>query len=170
MNALQGVVSSSPCARCAAHQKTCCQQAEILVTCGDEERIAAATGRTDVFEHRIPTDASYTAFDPEDPAWSFLTVEPDGTRRMLVRQENADCVFLTATGCSLHEDVRPLVCRLYPWQYTERGLSGEESEYCPREFLEAFSGMRALLGISADQAEAWRAALYRELREGRASS
>ena len=44
---------------------------------------------------------------------------------------NGDCTFLGAAGCVLPEEVRPLVCRLYPFEYTHRGILGE-----PRQRLD----------------------------------
>ncbi|MEZ5979089.1 MAG: YkgJ family cysteine cluster protein [Planctomycetota bacterium] len=155
-----------PCARCARVQRTCCQRAEILVTDGDVGRIAHHTGRRDFAEFRAPLDPAYVAFDEDDPNWSRLTVRADGTRHMLVRRVDGDCTFLGAAGCTLPTEVRPLVCRLYPFVYTELGITGIEGEYCPTSLL-APDGrdMAAVLGIPVEDARRWHGALYAELRE-----
>lgn len=178
MNA--AAASLHPCARCAAVQRTCCQRAEILVTSGDEARIAAfvasggALARAGEFgggefvERRAPADPEYVRPDPDDPNWIRYTVAADGTRRMLRRAANGDCTFLGPTGCVLPETVRPLVCRLYPYSYSERGLDGVDSEYCPTALLAPDGrSMAAVLDIPAAQAEAWRSQLYEELANGR---
>lgn len=161
---------SHPCARCAAVQKTCCQRAEILVTAGDRERIAAVVGHADFFERRVPLDPAYREVDPSDPDWTALTVAPDGSRVMLKRRADGDCTFLGAAGCTLAEETRPLVCRLYPFAYDERGLRGEDADYCPKAMLlprpdgTRASGMVEVLDMSHARAEVWRSTLYRELR------
>ena len=99
-----------PCARCARIQKTCCQQAEILVTEGDLARIARHTARSDFWERRAPTDPSYTEPDNDDPNWLRWSMQAGGTRRVLRRLPEGDCTFLGPAGCTLPGDVRPLVC------------------------------------------------------------
>jgi Fe-S-cluster containining protein len=158
-----------PCARCARMQRTCCQRAEILVTSADVQRIAAHTGvsarESGAFvEHRAPADPSYLEDDPEDPRWKLLTVAADGSRRMLKRKPDGDCTFLGPQGCVLPTDVRPLVCRLYPWSYDQRGLLGEDADYCPTAALQPPEGrMALLLDLPAVVAEGWRSQLYAEL-------
>lgn len=156
--------SMHPCARCARMQRTCCQRAEILVTTADVARIAAHSGARSFIEQRAPADPAYLEDDPEDPRWKRLTVSPDGTRRMLKRRADGDCTFLGEQGCVLPLDVRPLVCRLYPWSYDQKGLLEEEADYCPTAALKPPQGrMTVLLDIPAAQAEGWRVALYDEL-------
>ncbi len=115
-------------------------------------------------EFRSPSDPAYIEFDPADPDWVRLTVRPDGTRRMLSRPDDA-CTFLGPHGCVLPTDVRPLVCRIYPFVYTARGLAGESPEYCPTSVL-APQGepMTRVLDMTAAEAEQWRHQLYAELR------
>ena len=166
---MSDAVMAHPCARCATMQRTCCQRAEILVTEGDVERIARHTGQSDFFERRAPADPSYLDADEDDPNWLRYSVRSDGTRRVLHRQENGDCGFLAANGCTLPLETRPLVCRLYPFAYNESGLVGTDSEYCPTAVL-APEGqpMTAVLGITDDQAQSWQRQLYEELRHGTA--
>lgn len=153
-----------PCARCARVQKTCCQRTEILVTAGDVARIAAHTGRADFWERRRVRDSAYLDDDPDDPHWRPATVAADGTRAMLVKRANGDCSFLGEQGCVLPEETRPLVCRLYPFEYTHAGILGEDPEYCPRPLVDpAGVGMARVLGMRAEDAERWRSQLYREL-------
>jgi Fe-S-cluster containining protein len=153
-----------PCARCARVQKTCCQRTEILVTEGDRLRITVHTGRADFWERRPVLDASYVEDDPDDPEWRRATVEPDGRRAMLVKQENGDCTFLGSAGCILPEETRPLVCRLYPFDYTHAGIVGEDPAYCPTVLVDPTRrGMVDVLGMRRADAERWRAQLYKEL-------
>ncbi|MCB9882795.1 MAG: YkgJ family cysteine cluster protein [Planctomycetes bacterium] len=167
MNETSVAADLSVCARCATMQRTCCQRAEILVTEGDIERIAAHTGRNDFWERRVPLDPAYLEPDDDDPNWQRYTTASDGTRRLLERRVDGDCTFLGARGCELELDVRPLVCRIYPYSYTEQGLDGLDDEYCPRAALSPDDRpMSELLEIPESVAETWRARLYEELRHG----
>jgi Fe-S-cluster containining protein len=148
-------------------QRTCCQRAEVLVTAGDVERIRAASGSEDFFEYRRAEDESYLEFDSKDPDWLTLTVEADGTRRMLRRTHEGDCVFLGTGGCRLTLEVRPLVCRLYPLNYVESGFVGAAEEYCPVSVLSPDGrSMAEVLEVDPAEARRWHAALYQELRRG----
>ena len=160
-----------PCAQCASLQKTCCQRAEILVTDGDIHRIAAHTtaAAADFVEFRAPADPAYLEPD-DDTNWLRYTVEPDGTRRVLRRREGGDCTFLGEAGCVLPLEVRPLVCRLYPYSYTERGIDGYDDDYCPTALLAPpGSGLTMLtvLGMRIDDGRRWHTMLYAELRAQR---
>ncbi len=157
----------APCARCAQLQRTCCQTAEILVTEPDVARIAAHVGRTDFYERRRPSDPAYFDADEDDPNWLALTLRPDGTRRLLKRQPSGDCTFLGRAGCDLPLEVRPLVCRLYPYAYNETGLAGSDESYCPTSVLSPEGRpMAEVLDIDALDAERWRVSLYQELARG----
>jgi len=157
----------APCARCAAAQRTCCQRAEIVLTEDDVRRIGAATGRDDFWEHRAPADPAYLEADDADPNWLGYTVDEAGRRRALVREPAGDCTFLGEAGCVLDLETRPLVCRIYPYAYTESGLTGVDDDYCPRALLAPRGeSMADVLEISPTAAETWRATLYAELRRG----
>lgn len=161
--------SLHPCARCATMQRTCCQRAEILVTDGDRRRIAAHVGREDFWERRRPDDAEYLEHDEDDPNWRRLTVADDNTRCVLHRSADG-CTFLGPAGCVLPLETRPLVCRLYPFDFSERGLAGIADHYCPTDRL-APPGvtMLTVLGMNPVDGERWRATLYRELHDAATS-
>jgi Fe-S-cluster containining protein len=154
-------------------QKTCCQRAEILVTDGDLARIARHTNQTDFWERRAPKDPEYLDDDADDPDWKRLTVHPDGTRRVLKRHPSGDCTFLGKAGCVLPEEVRPIVCRLYPWSYTHEGLQSEDADYCPIEKLDPAGkhggSMLRILKMNPADAQRWHTMLYHELKTGQES-
>jgi Fe-S-cluster containining protein len=156
-------------------QRTCCQQAEVVVTAGDVQRIArhlagsppgGGPAPEPFWEWRRPTDPDYFEPDPEDPNWVRYTIRSDGKRAVLKRGPSG-CGFLGERGCALPEEVRPLVCRLYPFGFTEQGLAGDEDHYCPKAVL-APDGRRMVdvLGMQAEDARRWHEMLYRELRTG----
>lgn len=151
------------CVRCARHTRTCCQRSEVYVTPGDVERIAAHTGRGEFYEFRAPGNPEYLPQD-DDPAWRDQAFRPDGTRRVLRREANGDCTFLGSKGCTLPLEVRPLVCRLYPFEYTEAGLTDELASGCPLELLRPGEQLLTALDMHRSDGERWRQQLYAELR------
>ena len=151
------------CVRCARHTITCCQRSEVYVTPGDVERIAAHTGRREFYEFRAPGNAEYLPQD-DDPAWRDRVFRLDGTRRVLRREANGDCTFLGSSGCTLPLEVRPLVCRLYPFDYTETGLADDLASGCPLELLRPGEQLLTALDMRRSDGERWHQQLYAELR------
>lgn len=152
------------CRKCATLGKTCCQVCEILVTAGDVHRIEAHTGRADFWSDAKPNDPRYLDQD-DDPNWLRWVFRPDGTRPVLRRQENGDCAFLTSAGCSLPMEIRPLVCRLYPYAYTEAGINGV-SDGCPPAVIPPRSTILKVLDMQLPDAVRWHRMLYSELQTG----
>ncbi len=151
------------CFRCDRTQRTCCQICQIYVTPGDVERITAYAGQQNFFEYRRPTDPEYLDQD-DDPLWAACVFRSDGTRRVLRRTDAQGCIFLGPQGCRLPLEVRPLVCRLYPFEYTERGLTGVVGSMCPHHLLAPGETLLDSLGMDAETAERWRTQLYSEIR------
>lgn len=152
------------CVRCARSQRTCCQTREIYATPGDAQRIAAHIGRSDFYTYRVPDDPSYQDQD-DDPTWRDCVFRPDGSRRVLHRQENGDCTFLGPQGCVLPLEVRPLVCRLYPFDYDESGIKSELAEGCPMHLLRPGLGLLDELQMDIEPAKRWHVQLYQEIRQ-----
>jgi len=146
--------------------KTCCQTAEIFVTPGDVSRIESHSGRDDFHEYRLPENPIYRP-DGSDPPWDEGAFEPDGTRRVLKRQANGDCTFLGAEGCILPLEVRPLICRIYPYDYDATGMLPELARGCPVELVRPGKGLIDELGMNLQDAERWRKQLYDEIRPAR---
>ncbi len=152
------------CARCARHYSTCCQKTDIYVTLGDVRRIAVASSATDFTEYRAAEDASYDQ-TLEDPFWQHHVFRPDGTRRVLKQQANGDCHFLGAQGCTLALIERPLICRIYPFDYDVDGIKERPAGGCPVQLLRPGQRLLQVLGMDRAEAERYRAQLYAELPE-----
>ena len=152
------------CARCAKHQSTCCQATDIYVTLGDVRRISAASSARDFTEFRPPADPAYDQTE-EDPYWQKHVFRSDGTRRVVRHQANGDCWFLGSHGCTLEKEVRPLICRLYPFDYTADGLKEQPAGGCPVELLQRGENLLQVLAMDREQAEQYRTQLYAELAE-----
>jgi Fe-S-cluster containining protein len=151
------------CMRCSRHMKTCCQTCEIYTTPRDVERIADFTGREDFYEYRAPTNPVYLDND-DDPAWRDNVFRADGTRRVLKRRAEGDCTFLGPHGCTLPMHVRPLVCRIYPYDYDEHGIKPDLAQGCPLELLRPQQGLIEALDMNLQDAQRWRTQLYEEIR------
>lgn len=153
------------CIRCSHHTTTCCQWAEVYCTPGDVRRIEQHTGETDFAHFAPPKDPVYLAFD-DDPAWEHFVFREDGSRRILKKKPNGDCTFLGSAGCTLPLEVRPLICRIYPYDFNESGLKPTLSHGCPLELLRPGLTLLDELGMndSADPRH-WREQLYQEIRE-----
>jgi Fe-S-cluster containining protein len=143
--------------------KTCCQTAEVYATPGDVYRIAVHTGLDDFTEFRVPAKETYLDQD-DDPAWRDRVFRADHSRRVLKRRATGDCMFLGEHGCVLPLDVRPLVCRLYPYDYTEAGITDELAPGCPLELLRTGQNLTEALGMTIGEARGWHRQLYEEIR------
>jgi Fe-S-cluster containining protein len=152
------------CTQCAALGKTCCQGTDIYVTPGDLRRIAARTGRIDFYEFRPPSDSAYADSD-DDPVWKNHVFRPDGARRVVRRDPTGNCLFLESDGCRLAMDDRPLICRLHPYGYDDRGLYDDPMAGCPVHLLPSGESLGAALGLNRTVANFWHLQLYSELRE-----
>lgn len=152
------------CARHAQIGVTCCQKSEILLTDGDKARISAHTGDDGFWEVRAPHDPVYRVEAHERDGWA-LGFYPDGTRPVTKRKPNGDCTFLGHAGCVLPLDVRPIVCRLYPYSFDDERITGVEADRCPLEVVRPGGSIVEELGMDPAIAEDWRSQLYSELRE-----
>ncbi len=151
------------CARCAHEDKTCCQTCEVYATPGDVERIAQFLGEEDFTEFVIPENPIYYQF-ADDPIWREAVFREDGSRRILKRHANGDCRFLGSRGCTLPVEVRPLVCRLYPFDFNEQGIYDNLAKGCPTHLLEPGETLLVALDMNRVAADRWHAQLYREVR------
>lgn len=149
------------CAHCADLGHTCCQGTVIFLTCGDVERLRAA-GERDFYVYAPPVPEGVGVGCPDDPLWARTF---RFKRRVVKHQSGEDCYFLTGEGCRLSSDVRPLICRLYPYEYNPETLKGVTAHRCPEPQAGNAPLLLAMLGMNRDMAEEWRKMLYREIVE-----
>jgi Fe-S-cluster containining protein len=145
--------------------RTCCQTSQVYVTLGDVRRIADHTGQEDFSEFRVPDDPIYVTSHADDPVWRQFVFRRDGTRRILRREADGSCVFLGPHGCTLPGDVRPLLCRLYPYDFNEREIYHTLARGCPLELLRPQESLTEALDMNLEMAEIWHRQLYEEIRE-----
>ncbi len=154
----------SLCSRCAGLGGTCCQNTAIFLTAGDVSRIRGAGVREEFRDYAAPADGEDGPDASYDPLWSRI-FGADGRRRILRHREDGDCWFLTDRGCSLSMDARPLVCRLYPFDYTGTTIKGVHGHICPSPERENAPLLLAALEMNRESAEQWRRQLYHEITE-----
>ena len=165
----------SICAECARIQETCCQRAATVValTRGDIERISRFSGQDCFFELKaVEGDLKHIYANPancsdDDRIYVANLFDREGRRNVLKKKANGECRFLTGDGCQLPPDVRPIVCRLYPYEWNDRREVWLEPDYCPRMLFKDDEDLIAKIGLRAEAAQHLVALLYREITEGR---
>ena len=151
-----------PCVGCAQAGTSCCRNYQIILTRGDIQRAAEFLGRRDFFTLEPPV---LEDIEPDyDPCWMPMIVSSKGLVRVLKRTAEKDCFLLTETGCPLPCECRPLICRLYPYNYTEAGIIGIDRA-CPIAKEEERVSLLDGLDMPEDKAKKWVPMLYAEIRE-----
>ncbi|UCG39108.1 MAG: YkgJ family cysteine cluster protein [bacterium] len=155
--------SDSICAGCARAGKSCCVNRQIYLTPGDVERITRATGAGAFVTEEAPWP-QYREDGGDDPVWSINVLNGE-RRRTLARRQDGSCVFLGDRGCLLDLQVRPLLCRLHPYEYAECGLEGLDAT-CPVAVCGDPAGVLREMGMAPEAVSAWHRTLYEEIRTG----
>lgn len=152
----------SHCVGCASRGQSCCQNVKIYLTLGDVERIAKAGQAGDFFALE-PLTPEYED-GGGDAEWNPLILNPDGRRRVIRQKDGGDCWFLGPAGCGLSSEVRPLLCRVYPYDFREYGLHG----ICPSCPVSREADWQRVLENSEMRVEnvlGWINQLYAEIRK-----
>ena len=61
-------------------------------------------------------------------------------------------------------ETRPIVCRMYPFDYTEAGIADELAPGCPLKLLRPDQGLIEALDMNIDDARRWHKQLYEEIQ------
>ncbi len=158
---LSGVFVTLSCMSCARIGTSCCKNYQISLTTGDIQRISEFLGRQDFFTFEAPVPED---IEPDyDPLWMSMVLQPQGLVRVLKRTLERNCSLLTTTGCCLPYDRRPLICRLYPYRYTEDGILGID-QACPIAREKEWGAILDGLDMPADKARQWLTLLYSEVK------
>jgi uncharacterized protein len=175
---------SPSCARCAkAIGKTCCEPAAYeqlaMVTGADIARITEHTGLPAwrFTEEEGVSAADAAAFETRWPLYrGYFRRRPVKT---ILRARNGACVFLDRMrGCTLPLDVRPIACRLYPFdkwadgswslavgRYGDFAVAREEGGACLAvEEAESMEDVLREFGTTHEAVEALGAQLAEEAR------
>lgn len=108
----------------------CCTQFAVCMNNLDVKRIARHTGKKP--EQFIDTVSVPLERERDEPA-----VIIDGSYCLLVlkRRPGEVCIFYDKhLGCSIHK-TRPMLCRCYPFIYTDSGIKELSSRSCPKQWI-----------------------------------
>lgn len=150
----------SQCIACARQEQSCCNHVDIFLTGGDIERISRMRPAED-FYRWAPLTAEYED-GGGDPTWNALILNADRQRRILSHKNKGECYFLTETGCSLPSEVRPLLCRIYPYDFRESGLCGISTS-CPVATEKDWLSILEASEMHQANAQRWVCQLYAEI-------
>jgi len=154
------------CSECAGSRGlSCCEAVQIYVTKGDIERITSFTNSKD-FYFAAPLKGIYRNCDS---TWKDLVLDKNGCRNVIKLTKNGKCVFLKKDGCLLPMTVKPLLCRIHPYEFNEDGITGIY-KYCPISKMPNSEEILNDMGMSYNMVKKWHAILYREIREERRST
>lgn len=158
----EGFTMQIACIDCSRTDACCCCGVEIYLTGGDVSRITKHNGiSADEFSHFVAPTGIYVDA-AGDPGWNPLVLRPDGTRRIVKLRRDGSCTFLTSTGCSLPLDVRPLLCRIHPYDFDRQSLKGVDAD-CPISAMPDQPAALKAIGMPRDAVATWHRALYSEI-------
>jgi len=158
------------CEQCKKLDKTCCQLGSgvVLITDGDIKRISSFTKDVYFWKFEEPKDYLLNRIKSSyDPKMRFYALSNDFKVQTLKHKENGDCIFLSISGCALPMEIRPLHCRIHPYEFVEEQVVGITFAHCPVHLLEKRGDLPDELNIRYDDAEKWVKMFYGELREGK---
>ncbi|WP_094605228.1 hypothetical protein SPSIL_033010 [Sporomusa silvacetica DSM 10669] len=165
------------CAQCARLQKTCCEReaTKIALTGGDIARISQFAGQEDFYELKPVEEelkdvyANPACYTEDDYIYVTYLFDDQGRRNILRKNPDQTCCFVTLTGCSLPHDIRPLLCRIYPYDWNDRLEIWIDGSYCPASLFKDEEDMVKKVGLSAAEALELIKLFYAEIMDGKAS-
>jgi uncharacterized protein len=159
----------SKCRECSKIQLTCCVRPEIFVTNGDINRIANGTGRKDFYHLRpVPEEMKHYYGSPcnvekgSEIYFQYLFNE-NGRRNILKKNEKNECCFLTQDGCVLPPNIRPILCRLYPFDWNDKKEIWVAPTHCPKNFFKDEQEIRDRVCLTEEEAKRLVCLLYDEI-------
>jgi Fe-S-cluster containining protein len=173
------------CARCPkVVGRSCCQtEAEerlATLTRADVARVASHTGLSPArfSEGEWLTHEEAHAYEARRPLWAGYFRR--STERLTLRRQGGACVFLGPGGCRLPAEVRPLACRLFPFEVWPDGTvgvgverrgevgpapAGEESPCLAVEEADSLEGLLGAFGLTPEEVRALATTLRAEVRQ-----
>ncbi|OQX22900.1 MAG: hypothetical protein BWK80_28740 [Desulfobacteraceae bacterium IS3] len=160
----------SKCFECSELQLTCCEKSEVCVTKGDIKRIAEYAGRND-FYHLMPVSEELKFIitnpcNPENGSEIYLKYlfDEEGRRIILKKNENR-CCFLTHNGCDLPLNIRPIVCRLYPYDWNDnKDMWIDPARLCPENLFKDEQEIKEQLCLPEQEAKRLLELFYDEIK------
>jgi len=151
-----------PCAICASLGKSCCKGYQIYLTPGDISRISDYLKLSDFYTVEPPV---LTDIEPDyDPLWLPMIMSEDHQVRVLKRGADKQCCLATDSGCLLPLNRRPLICRLFPYDFKETCILGIDAS-CPISKDRDWQTVLNRMDMTKAKANMWRDLLYEEIRD-----
>lgn len=163
------------CAQCARIQKTCCEREAtwVALTERDITRISRFSGREDFFawepveEELKDVYANPFCYEEDDHIYVKYLFNDQGCRPVLKKNSDHSCCLATPTGCSLPHDLRPLLCRIYPYDWNDRLEIWVDGGYCPERLFRNEEDMIKKIGLSREDALELIKQFYAEIMDGK---
>lgn len=161
----------SVCAQCAGRQKTCCERPDIQIalTPGDIQRLRDHCGHAEFFERKaVEPEFRSHYVNPEnhssnDALYVKHLFDEQGRRPVLLKQADLSCLFVTPTGCSLPHSIKPLLCRIYPFDWNDQLDLWLDSAYCPPELFASEADLIARISEGEAETRELIRLFYREI-------
>lgn len=156
------------CKKCSQIIRTCCEKptVDVALTNADIERIATVTQLRDFYELRDVEGGSYSSpanYSKEEEIYIMNIFKKDGRRNVLKHKNNGKCVLLGDNGCIVSFDVRPLLCRIYPYDWNDNREIWLNPTYCPKELFKDENEMVENIAVDLNTARELVDQLYNEI-------
>jgi len=166
----------SICEECAKIQKTCCERNDIRIglTNGDIERIALFAACEDFYEGKALEEefrgkyANPSRYDEGEYIYVTCLFDDEGRWNVMKRNENQGCWFITPTGCSLPPEVRPLMCRIYPYDWNDQQEIWINGTYCLASLFTDNEDLAKKVALPPEEAKRLVKLFYEEIMAGKA--
>ncbi|MBN2158566.1 MAG: YkgJ family cysteine cluster protein [Spirochaetes bacterium] len=117
---------STYCIECAKKGDDCCRSDfSKFLTLKDAERIAEFLGEDmgsfAVYRDVRDKDKELEAYQTMDPGYYYSLMRADGRLLQIKNKSNGACLFHDECGWCRIYPARPLICRTYPFWYTQAG-------------------------------------------------
>ncbi len=150
----------TPCATCASLGHSCCKGYQIYLTSGDIVRISGFLKHSDFYTYEPPI---LSDIEPDyDTCWLPLIMSEGNRVRVLNRTDDKQCCLAFAMGCLLPLETRPLICRLFPYDFINHHILGIDSS-CPISKECNWQSILDGMEMTESKAQHWVDLLYEEI-------
>lgn len=136
---------STYCIDCAKKGMDCCRSDfSKFTTLRDAERISEFLGENidtfTVYRDVRPNDKEVPAYQIMDPGYYYSLMLQDGRLLQLKSKSDGSCIFHDECGRCRIYPARPLICRTYPFWYTDSGEIKFDSSSDDCQIVEVVAG------------------------------
>lgn len=161
----------SKCSECSKLQLTCCELevTEVAITNGDIRRISDYTGRNDFYHlKQVSEEMKYVYENPANvpkglEQYVEYLFDEEGRRNILKKNERNGCCFLTPNGCALPSNIKPIICRLFPYDWNDNRDVWMDFTTCPKILFKDEQELKELVCLPEEEAKRLIDLLYYEI-------